>query len=86
MQKECVLASRIAVVTVEEVVDTFEPHMNSVVLPAWTVDAVCVLPSGAHPSYALGYSERDNDFYAAWDPIGRDRAVFLAWVEAELLL
>lgn len=84
VQKECVLASRTSIATVEEVVETFEPHMNSVLLPAWTVDAVCVLPGGAHPSYALGYSERDNDFYATWDPIGRDRDTFLAWVKAGL--
>ena len=26
-----------------------------------------VVPGGAHPSYAAGYSVRDNDFYRAWD-------------------
>ncbi len=81
VQKECVLASTRAIVTVEEVVDTFEPHVNGVVLPAWVVDAVCVVPGGAHPSYADGYSERDNPYYAAWDEIGRDRDRFGEWVE-----
>lgn len=83
VQKECVLASRTAIVTVEEVVDAFEPHVNGVVLPAWVVDAVCVVPGGAFPSYADGYSERDNAYYAAWDDISRDRERFAAWV-AEL--
>jgi len=50
------------------------------VLPAWVVDAVCVVPNGAHPSYAHGYSERDNAYYAAWDPIGRDRDTFADWL------
>jgi glutaconate CoA-transferase, subunit A len=81
VQKECVLASRVAIVTVEEVVDAFEPHVNGVVLPSWVIDAVCVVPGGAHPSYAHGYSERDNQHYSAWDEIGRDRARFAAWVD-----
>jgi glutaconate CoA-transferase subunit A len=80
VQKECVLASSRSIVTVEEVVDEFEPRVNGVVLPAWAIDAVCVVPGGAHPSYAAGYSERDNDAYAAWDPVGRDRDQFRAWL------
>lgn len=81
VQKECVLASTHAIVTVEEVVDSFEPRVNGVVLPAWVIDAVCVVPGGAHPSYAHGYSERANAYYTAWDEIGRDRERFQAWVE-----
>lgn len=84
VQKECVLASKRAIVTVEEVVDWFEPRVNGVVLPAWVIDAVVVAPGGAHPSYAHGYSERDNGFYAAWDAIGRDREAFTTWL-AELI-
>ncbi len=81
VQKECVLASDVAIVTVEEVVDSFEPHVNGVVLPSWVVDAVCVVPGGAHPSYADGYSERDNPYYAAWDEISRDRDRFAGWLD-----
>ncbi|MEM9609455.1 MAG: CoA transferase subunit A, partial [Actinomycetota bacterium] len=51
------------------------------VLPSWVIDAVCVVPNGPHPSYADGYSERDNAFYAAWDPISRDRKAFEAWID-----
>lgn len=80
VQKECVLASQRSIVTVEEVVDAFEPHVNAVVLPAWTLDSVCVVPSGAHPSYAQDYSERDNAAYAEWDTVSRDRAEFTAWL------
>ena len=40
-----------------------------------------VVPDAAHPSYAAGYSERDNDFYSAWDPIARDRAAFTSWID-----
>ena len=80
VQKECVLASSRSIATVEEVVDSFEPRVNGVVLPSWTIDSVCVAPGGAHPSYAHGFSERDNDYYAAWDPISRDRRAFEDWL------
>jgi glutaconate CoA-transferase, subunit A len=85
VQKECVLASKRAIVTVEEVVDTFEPQVNGVVLPSWVIDAVCVVPGGAHPSYAAGYSERDNPYYEAWDPISRERESFERWLTDEVM-
>jgi glutaconate CoA-transferase, subunit A len=44
-----------------------------------------VAPGGAHPSYAHGYYKRDNAFYRKWDEISRDRAGFLAWMEANVL-
>ena len=80
VQKECVLASDRSIVTVEEVVDEFSGRTNGVVLPAWVIDAVCVVPGGAHPSYAAGYSDRDNDWYEAWDAISRERGDFERWV------
>ena len=76
VQKEAVLAAERAIVTVEEVVDELEPRPHSVVLPSWVLDAVCVVPDGAWPSYAAGYSVRDNDFYSEWDEISRDRDRF----------
>lgn len=82
VQKECILASSRTIITVEEVVDKFEPQVNGVVLPSWVVDSVCVMPGGAHPSYAHGYSERDNAAYEAWDVVGRDRSTFAEWEEA----
>jgi glutaconate CoA-transferase subunit A len=85
VQKEAVLAARRAIVTVEEVVDRLEPRPHSVVLPSWVVSAVAPVPGGAHPSYAAGYSTRDNAFYQAWDPISRDREAFSAWMERHVL-
>ncbi|HXW45218.1 MAG TPA: CoA-transferase [Streptosporangiaceae bacterium] len=81
VQKEAVLASARSVVTVEEVVDTLTPRHGAVVLPSWCVDYVALAPGGAHPSYALGYSARDNGFYLAWDEISRDRDKFQAWLD-----
>jgi glutaconate CoA-transferase, subunit A len=85
VQKEAVLASRRSVVTVEEIVDDLDPRPDAVVLPAWTVTYVCVVPGGSHPSYAQGYSVRDNDYYLAWDAIGRDREAFGRWLDEEVL-
>ena len=81
VQKEAVLAAKHALVTVEEVVDDLNTHPNACVLPAWTVDAVCVVPGGAHPSYAHGYYDRDNAFYLEWDRISADREAFSAWMQ-----
>jgi glutaconate CoA-transferase subunit A len=81
VQKEAVLAARRSIVTVEEVVDELQPRPNAVVLPAWVVDAVCEVPDGAHPSFAIGYSERDNAFYKSWDAISKERDTFTAWID-----
>ena len=85
VQKEAVLAAERAIVTVEEIVDELRPWPNACVLPRWVVSAVCHLPGGAHPSYAQGYSERDNRFYRAWDEIARSRETFAAWMKRHVL-
>ncbi|MBW4716831.1 CoA transferase subunit A [Saccharothrix obliqua] len=80
VQKEAVLAARRSLVTVEEVVDELTPVPGAIVLPSWAVTKVAEVPGGAHPSYAQGYSERDNAYYAEWDPISRDREAFAQWL------
>ncbi|MFI9583551.1 CoA transferase subunit A [Streptomyces sp. NPDC052236] len=85
VQKEAALAAARVLVTVEELVDELEPKPGAVFLPAWAVTAVAEVPGGAHPSYAAGYTVRDNDFYRAWDPIARDRDVFTSWIKEHVL-
>lgn len=80
VQKEAVLAAKSAIVTVEEIVDDLGDTMNCMVLPYWTVAAVCLTPGGAKPSYAHGYYARDNAAYIAWDKISADRTSFLDWL------
>jgi glutaconate CoA-transferase subunit A len=84
VQKEAVLGAQRSIVTVEEVVDVLDSQPGAIVLPSWTVDYVAEAPGGAHPSYALGYSARDNDFYVAWDEISRDRERFLRWLDSDV--
>jgi glutaconate CoA-transferase subunit A len=85
VQKEAILASARSLVTVEEIVEELEPRPGGVVIPSWTIDAIAVAAGGAHPSYAHGYYERDNEFYVQWDAISRDRDQFAAWIERHVL-
>ncbi len=86
VQKEAVLAAARAIVTVEEVVDTFDGGpVNSCILPHWTIGAIAVVPGGAFPSYAYGYYQRNNAFYLAWDGVSRSRDAFGAWIDEHVM-
>ena len=80
VQKEAVLAARRSLVTVERIVKALEPRPGGVVIPGWAIDAVAAAPNGSLPSYSLGITERDNDFYRSWDKLSRDRDEFLEWM------
>ncbi len=86
VQKEALLAAKRSVVTVEDVVESFEGSPpNACILPRWTVGAIVVAPGGAFPSYAYGYYQRDNAFYLAWDAISRERETFRAWIAENVM-
>ena len=86
VQKEAALAAKRVVVTVEEVVPSFSGlHPNLTILPHWTIDAIAVVPGGAHPSYTYGYYARDNAAYLDWDKISADRDAFSAWMKTNVL-
>jgi glutaconate CoA-transferase, subunit A len=85
VQKEAVLAARRSLVTVERIVDELEPRPGGVVITGWAIDAVAEAPGGSQPSYSLGITRRDNDFYRRWDAISRDRDAFLAWMDEHVL-
>lgn len=85
VQKEAVLAAERSLVTVEEVVDELPDRYGAVRLPSWTVTAVAEVPGGCHPSYAAGYSDRDNAYYEAWDAVSRDRQAFRQWLDEHVL-
>jgi glutaconate CoA-transferase subunit A len=85
VQKEVVLAARASLVTVEEIVPKLRPRPGAVVLPGWAVTAVALAPGGAQPSYAMGYYDRNNEFYVEWDEISRDRERFSAWMREHVI-
>ena len=37
------------------------------------------------PSFAMGYSSRDNAFYRDWDAISKDRDSFTKWIDENVL-
>ncbi|MFI5346202.1 MAG: CoA transferase subunit A [Elusimicrobiota bacterium] len=83
VQKEAAFASKRVIVVVEELVDesVIRQDPNRTLIPGLQVDAVVVEPWGAHPSYAQGYYDRDNDFYVAWDKIAREDASFKKYLD-----
>ncbi len=85
VQKEAVLAADRSLVTVERIVEQLEPRPGAVVIPAWVIDAVAEAPGGSRPSYSLGITDRDNDFYKLWDGVSRDREAFTAWMSENVL-
>ncbi len=85
VQKEAILASARAVVTVERIVDALVPRPGGIIIPGWVIDAVALAPGGSRPSYSLDLTERDNDFYREWDAVSRDRDAFRAWMDTHVL-
>ena len=84
VQKEAAFASERVIVVVEELVEesVIRADPNRTLIPGMIVDAVVVEPWGAHPSYAQGYYDRDNDFYVAWENISRDPARLAEYLDA----
>lgn len=87
VQKEAAFASERVIVVVEELVDesAIRADPNRTVIPGLIVDAVVVEPWGAHPSYAQGYYDRDNEFYIAWEKISRDPAALTGYLDEFVL-
>jgi glutaconate CoA-transferase, subunit A len=83
VQKEAAFASKRVIVVVEELVDenVIRSDPNRTIIPGTIVDAVVVEPWGAHPSYAQGFYDRDNQFYVGWEPISRDPAALERYLD-----
>lgn len=83
VQKEAAFAAKKVIVVVEEIVDekVVRADPNRTLIPGIIVDAVVCEPWGAHPSYAQGYYDRDNDFYVQWEDISRDETALAGWLD-----
>jgi glutaconate CoA-transferase subunit A len=70
-QKEVAFAAKKVILTAEEIVDeaVIRSDPNRTLIPGFIVSAVCHEPHSAHPSYAQGYYDRDNEFYLGWDKL-----------------
>jgi len=82
-QKEVAFAAKRVILTTEEIVDesVIRSDPNRTMIPGFIVSAVCHVPGAAHPSYAQGYYDRDNEFYLAWDKISADPALTQAYLD-----
>ena len=83
VQREAAMAAGRVIAVVEQLVESsvIRDDPDRTLLPGTVVDAVCVEPLGAHPSYAQGYYDRDNGFYRDWDAISREPARIEAWLD-----
>jgi glutaconate CoA-transferase, subunit A len=82
-QKEVAFAAKKVILTAEEIVDesVIRSDPNRTMIPGFIVSAVCHVPYAAHPSYAQGYYDRDNEFYLEWDKISSDPALTQAYLD-----
>lgn len=82
-QKEAAFAAKHVILSAEEIVDesVIRSDPNRTLIPEFIVDAVCLVPHAAHPSYTQGYYDRDNKFYLEWDKISESSDSVNAWLE-----
>jgi len=82
-QKEVAFAAKKVILTAEEIVEeaVIRSDPNRTLIPGFIVSAVCLVPGAAHPSYAQGYYDRDNEFYLEWDKISADPALTQAYLD-----
>jgi glutaconate CoA-transferase subunit A len=83
VQKEVSFSAGRVIVVVEEIVDeaVIRSDPNRTIIPGLLVDALVHEPYGAHPSYAQGCYDRDNQFYLGWDRISRTQDATTAWLD-----
>jgi glutaconate CoA-transferase subunit A len=82
-QKEAAFAARHVILTAEEIVDeqVIRSDPNRTLIPEMIVDAVCLVPHCAHPSYTQGYYDRDNAFYLNWDQVSESGEAVKAYLD-----
>lgn len=75
VQREAAFASNKVIIVAEELVDNsvIRSDPNRTLIPGMKVDAIVIEPFAAHPSYAQGYYDRDNQFYVDWYGISKDQ-------------
>lgn len=80
---EAVFAAETVILSVEEVVDgeTIRSDPNRTLIPGAVIDYVVNEPYGAHPSYAQGYYDRDNEAYLAWNDQSKTHESTEEWLD-----
>jgi glutaconate CoA-transferase subunit A len=80
---DAVRASRRVIVTAEEIVssDVIFSDPNRTLIPGTWVTAVVEQPWAAHPSPAVGYYNRDNQFFEEYHRQTVTREQFMRWLD-----
>lgn len=80
---EAAFAADTVVLSVEEIVNTdvIRSDPNRTYIPGSEIDYLVEEPFGAHPSYAQGYYDRDNESYLAWDEHSMTHESTQEWLE-----
>jgi glutaconate CoA-transferase subunit A len=83
VQREAAFASKKVIIVAEELVDAsvIRSDPNRTIIPGMIVEAVVIEPFAAHPSYAQGFYDRDNQFYVEWHNIAKDRTSMNKYLE-----
>jgi len=83
VQREAAFAAKKVIIVAEELVATsfVRSDPNRTLIPGMKVDAIVIEPFAAHPSYAQGYYDRDNQFYVDWYRISKDQASMEKYIE-----
>jgi glutaconate CoA-transferase subunit A len=83
VQREAAFASKKVIIVAEELVPSsvIRSDPNRTLIPGLIADALVIEPFAAHPSYALGYYDRDNQFYVEWAKISREQAGLEKYLE-----
>lgn len=83
VQREAAFAANKVILVAEELVETavIRRDPNRTLIPGMIVDAVVIEPFACHPSYALGYYDRDNEFYVEWAKISKERKSLERYLE-----
>jgi glutaconate CoA-transferase subunit A len=83
VQREAAFASKKVIIVAEELVESsvIRSDPNRTIIPGIIVSAVVSEPFACHPSYALGYYDRDNQFYVEWAKISKERSGLERYLE-----
>jgi len=83
VQREAAFASKKVIIVAEELVDgrVIRSDPNRTLIPGMIVNAVVIEPFAAHPSYAQGFYDRDNQFYVEWHKISKDRVSIERYID-----
>lgn len=80
--RDLAFAADTVVIVAEEIVEesVIRSDPNRTLIPGTQVDYVVEEPYGAHPSYVMGYYDRDQDMYLSWDNIAQTHERLTEWL------